>query len=367
MEERSNEHVGEPLVSVIMPVYNEAEYIENGIRSLLAQTYPIARMEVIVADGMSSDRTREIVEGIASNTELAIKVVDNPGRIAPTGLNCALRRARGSIIVRIDGHCEVDRYYVSNCVRLLSEAKADGVGGPIETIGEGVVAESIALAMSSVFGVGGSAFRTVDDREMYTDTVAFPGYTREIIERAGAFDEELVRNQDDEYNYRIRKLGGKILLSPSIRSRYYSRSTLYSLWRQYFQYGYWKVRVLQLHPRQMSLRQFIPFVFVLSLVVLSLAAAFTTAGKWLFGATVVSYLALNLAASVYAAGRRVALIPFVALSFLILHLSYGFGSMFGLFAFRGRWRDHDKSAPGVGIETDGERLGERSARNSGSV
>ena len=124
--------------------------------------------------------------------------------------------------------------------------------------------------MSSPFGVGGSAFRTIDDREIYTDTVAFPGYTREIVRRAGKFNEELVRNQDDEYNYRIRELGGRILLSPTIRSRYFSRSTLLSLWRQYFQYGYWKVRVLQLHPRQMRPRQFVPFIFVVSLIVFSL-------------------------------------------------------------------------------------------------
>jgi succinoglycan biosynthesis protein ExoA len=243
-----------PLVSVIMPVRNEAEFIKRSLASVLEQTYSKDRMEIIFADGMSTDTTREIIREIAADTTVPILIVDNLKQIAPAGLNLAFAKAKGDIIIRVDGHCEIEPEYVENCVTLLRSGIADGVGGPIETIGEGAVASAIALAMSSSFGVGGSAFRTIDNREMYTDTVAFPGYTREIIGRVGPFNEELVRNQDDEYNFRIRKNGGSILLSPKIRSQYYSRSTFFSLWRQYFQYGYWKIRVLQLHPRQMSLR-----------------------------------------------------------------------------------------------------------------
>ena len=138
-------------------------------------------------------------------------MVDNPKLIAPSGLNCALGRASGDIIVRIDGHCEIEPDYIENCVTILLSGKADGVGGPIETIGETFRSRAIALAMSCTFGVGGSAFRTINDREMYTDTVAFPAYSRAIVEKAGLFNEELIRNQDDEYNYRIRELGGRIL------------------------------------------------------------------------------------------------------------------------------------------------------------
>ena len=193
------------------------------------------------------------------------------------------------------------------------------------------------MAMSSKFGVGGSAFRTINDREMFTDTVAFPGYTRKILEQAGPFNEELVRNQDDEYNFRIRKLGGRILLSPRIRSRYYSRSTFGSLWRQYFQYGYWKVRVLQMHPKQMSLRQFVPFVFVSSIILLSLLSPFFFAFRLMLAAVIGMYLLANLAASFIVAGSRIRAIPFLSLSFVILHVAYGLGSLIGLVVFRDRW------------------------------
>ncbi len=327
-----------PFVSVVMPVRNEEDFIAKSLGSVLLQDYPHELLEIVVADGLSSDGTVKLIGKLATETTIPIKIVANPKKIAPAALNLAIAESRGEIIVRIDGHCEIDPDYISNCVELLTSGKADGVGGPIETIGSGVQAEAIAIAMSSKFGVGGSAFRTVNDREMYTDTVAFPGYTREIIERAGPYNEELVRNQDDEYNYRIRKLGGRILLSPGIRSGYYSRSTFRSLWKQYFQYGYWKVRVLQLHPRQMSLRQFVPLAFVSSVGVLSVLALFTNSAGLMLGLLILTYLAANLVASFTAAGRKLHLIPFLTLSFSILHISYGLGSIAGLAAFRNRWK-----------------------------
>ncbi len=148
------------------------------------------------------------------------------------------------------------------------------VGGPLETVGESLTARAIAAAMSSRFGVGGSAFRLADSETQFTDTVAFPAYQRAVIDAAGPFDEELVRNQDDEYNYRLRKLGVKILLARDVRSQYFSRATLTKLWSQYFQYGYWKVRVMQKHPRQMQLRQFVPPLFVITLIAFLLLSPF---------------------------------------------------------------------------------------------
>lgn len=334
-----------PFVSIIMPVFNEAAYIERSLGALLRQTYPADRMEIVIADGMSSDNTRELIAEMASGTAIPIKVVDNPDQIAPLGLNRAIRETTGEIIIRVDGHCEVDPEYASNCVALLLAGKADGVGGPIETIGETTRARAIAMAMGSKFGVGGSAFRTVDDREMFVDTVAFPAYTREILARAGAFNEELVRNQDDEYNYRIRKLGGKILLSPKIRSRYYSRSSFRSLWRQYFQYGYWKVRVMQMHPAQMSLRQFIPLAFVCSLLLMTVLSLVTSAALWGLAAILAGYLIANLTAAVLTAKTDIAAMTLLSLSFAILHFSYGLGFLFGLFAFAGNWRTQQRDEP----------------------
>lgn len=327
-----------PLVSVIMPVRNEAKHIAIGLGSIADQTYPKNKVEIIVADGMSDDDTREVVHKMARELSLNIHLLDNPKRTAPSGLNVALDRSKGDIIIRVDGHCELAPDYVANCVTLLKANRADGVGGPIETVGNGPVSEAIAIAMATRFGVGGAAFRTVEDREIYTDTVAFPGYKRETIERVGRFDEELVRNQDDEYNYRIKELGGSILLSPSIRSRYFSRSSIRLLSRQYFQYGYWKVRVLQLHPAQMSARQFVPFIFVSTLLALGLISLFSSVASYGLLSITLAYLLLNAAASIAAGKRKVICIPLIGLSFLTLHLSYGIGSIFGLIAFRKRWR-----------------------------
>ena len=332
--------VKQPFVSVVMPVRNEADFIERSLNAVFAQTYPHERMEIVIADGFSTDDTRAIIEQLKIKTDIPIKIVDNPKGIAPTGLNAAISEAVGEIIVRVDGHCEIAPDYVANCVRYLSENRAEAVGGPIETVGETATAQAIAVAMSSNFGVGGSAFRCARDREMYVDTVAFPGYKREIFDRIGLFNEELVRNQDDEFSYRLRKSGGKILLAPDIRVRYYSRSNFKSLWRQYYQYGFWKVRVLQLHPKQMSLRQFVPFGFVASVGILALLSLFSTFAGWTLAAGLTLYLLANLAASAKAAARvKFTSLPFVSLSFAILHFSYGFGFLAGLFTFRGRWRE----------------------------
>ena len=329
-----------PLVSVVMPVRNEADFIERSLRSVFAQTYPHSAMEIIVADGCSEDTTVELIEAAKGETDIDIMIVPNPDRIAPGGLNRAIAASKGSVVVRVDGHCEIDRAYVENCVRHLRSGKAEGVGGPIETIGETPRAEAVAFAMSCRFGVGGSAFRTIDDREMYVDTVAFPGYLRETLDAAGPFNTELVRNQDDEFNYRIRKMGGRILLAPDIRSRYYSRSTLGSLWRQYFQYGFWKVRVLQLHPKQMSLRQFVPFVFVLAIAVLILSSSVSTTARLGLGILALAYLAACIIAA-FGAHKRVAFtnLPVVLAAFPILHISYGLGFARGLVFFRRRWND----------------------------
>lgn len=336
-EEKQNSFREAVLVSVIMPVRNEARSIEKSLGSLLRQDYPVDLMEIIVADGMSTDATREIIGRIALTTSVPVTIVDNPKRIAPSGLNRALAVARGEVVVRVDGHCEVQPDYIRNCVKLLREGRADGVGGPIETHGETLQAEAIAMAMSSRFGVGGSAFRTINDREVYTDTVAFPGYTRTILEKAGPFNEELVRNQDDEYNFRIRKLGGRILLSPTIVSRYYSRGTFRSLFSQYFQYGYWKVRVLQLHPRQMSPRQFVPICFVGSLTLLAALSFVSTGFLPAFAALIAIYAAANVTVSILVARGRPRLVPLLFFAYAILHLSYGAGSACGLVAFWNGW------------------------------
>jgi glycosyltransferase involved in cell wall biosynthesis len=326
-----------PPVSVIMPVRNEAAYIERSLGAVLAQDYPADCLEIIVVDGLSTDGTREYIRGRQA-THPRLRLLDNPAGIVPPGLNIGIAQATGDIIVRVDGHCEIAPDYVRQCVRHLLAGEAEAVGGPIETIGETNEAQAIALAMSSRFGVGGSAFRTVKDRPLLVETVAFPAYTRRTLQRLGPFDEELVRNQDDEYNYRLIKSGGRILLSPDVRSRYYSRGTLRKLWRQYYQYGFWKVRVMQKHPRQMRARQFAPPALVAALIGLAGLGLLWRPFRRLLGLIVALYALADLAASLSlgrAHGR--AHVPRLLVIHPILHLSYGLGFWAGLVRAVGRF------------------------------
>ena len=331
-----------PFVSIVLPVRNEARFIRRCLHSVVEQDYPPGRMEIIVADGMSTDSTRDIARAFAGQRR-AMRVIDNPGGIVPTGLNAAIAAARGDVIVRVDGHCEIAPDYVRRCVEHL-QSGVDAVGGPIETIGETPVARAIALGMSSRFGVGNSAFRTSSGRTMLVDTVAFPAYPRAVLDRVGSFDEELVRNQDDEYNYRLRKLGGRVLLAADVRSRYYSRSAWRSLWRQYFQYGYWKVRVLQKHPRQMSARQFAPVAFVLALTTSILAGAAAPQTWWMSAALAATYITAAFGAALIVSARDRRTMPLLPLVFAVLHVSYGLGFLRGLLAFRKRWHADDATA-----------------------
>lgn len=328
----------QPMVSVVMPVFNEERYIEGSLGAVLAQDYPSEKIEILVADGMSTDNTRAMIREMQLDHP-QLHLIDNPEKIVATGLNAAIARAQGDVIVRVDGHCDIDRHYVQRCVRHLQESDADGVGGPIDTIGETPLADVIAAAMSSPFGVGGSPFRTVRDKTMVVDTVAFPAYSKDVIQQAGPYDEELVRNQDDEYNYRLRKMGAKILLAADVKSRYYSRGSLRGLWRQYFQYGYWKVRVMQKHPRQMRPRQFAPACFVVGILASLVVAAFSVAGWWMVGTLLGTYaLASSCASLLLARKQGWRMLPSLPLVFGILHISYGLGFLVGLATFWNRWK-----------------------------
>ena len=196
-------------VSIVLPTRNEEAYIERCLIAIWEQDFSSESMEILIADGMSTDDTRALIQKFCDlHPQLNIQIFDNPGKIVPTGMNVALSKMRGEIVIRVDGHCIIARDYVRKCVEHIQRDGVDGVGGPMESIGETDMAKAIAIGMSSPFGVGNSAFRTLSGKSMLADTVPFPAYTRAVIDRAGPYDEELVRNQDDEYNYRIRELGG---------------------------------------------------------------------------------------------------------------------------------------------------------------
>lgn len=321
-----------------MPVRNEAEFIGRSLGAVLAQDYPHDRMEVFIADGMSTDGTREVIEGLTRDyPDIDLRVLENIGQVVATGLNLALEQAKGEVIIRVDGHTIIAPNYIRECVAALQRSDADNVGGRMDAVGETRFGEAVALASSSPFGVGGGRFHYSNSEE-FVDTVYMGAWPRDVFRRIGLFDEEMVRNQDDELNYRLRAQGGKILLSPTIRSQYYNRASPRALWRQYFQYGYWKVRVMQKHPRQMRLRQFVPALFLMVLMISLILLPLAVAGNYLFGLVVGSYVVANLSASILVCKRNNwRVLPLLPITFGALHLAYGCGFLVGLARFWNYW------------------------------
>lgn len=344
-----------PSVTFIMPIRNEASFIARSLGAVLAQDYPSERVQVLIVDGISTDDTREEIARLKSSyPDIQIKVLDNPQRIVPTGMNIGLGCATGDVIVRVDGHTIIDHDYARQCVAALGRTGADNVGGRMDAVSHNTFGRAVALATSSRFGVGGARFH-YSKREEWVDTVYMGAWPRRTFDQVGFFDEEMVRNQDDEFNYRTTSKGGRILLSPEIKSHYYNRSTIYSLFRQYFQYGYWKVRVLQKHHRQMRLRQFIPPAFVAALLIALCLTPFYSAGRWMLGLVAGLYAVANLTASYLSArtenGRIWLIIPF---TFMIVHMAYGLGFLTGIFSFWKHWPEFGKHAFSAGrVEVSG--------------
>lgn len=329
-----------PLVSVVIPMRNEAGHIGACIDAVLAQDYPADRLELIVVDGDSDDDSAQVLRGYGAR----LRVLRNPSRIVPAAMNIGIGAARGEIIARIDAHTVVAPDYIRNGVETLQRTGADDVGGPMNAVGGGRWGTAIALAMGSRFGIGAYFHFGTTDREV--DTVYMGMYPRRVFERIGLFDEELVRNQDDELNYRLRKSGGRIFLTTRMQSRYQNRQSLTALVRQFFQYGWWKVRVLQKHPAQMSLRHCLPPSLVLSLVVSAALAPWSAAAGWLFCAIAGAY-AVALTACVASVARQHGwnLVVPLAAAFAGIHLSWGTGFVLGALRFAPRWLAHEPQPP----------------------
>jgi succinoglycan biosynthesis protein ExoA len=343
-----------PFVSVIIPMRNEEAWIDRCLGSVLAQDYPFDRLEVLVADGMSDDASPRMLAELAAR-DPRVRVFQNPGRIVPTGLNLLIAAARGDVIARIDAHTVLERDYLHRGIELLQRTDAANVGGPMVCLGGGPVADAVAAAMASRFGIGAAFHFATDEREC--DTVYMGMWPRRVFEEVGLFDEELVRNQDDELSYRIRKAGGKIVLSPAMRSRYQNRESWTALARQFYEYGIWKVRVLQKHPRQMSIRHFVPPAFQLGVAILILVGLVWQPALWTGLAAVALYAGLlGIVAAREAQGppewKRAARLW---LAFVLIHQCWAFGFLEGLWRFSDRW-----SAP----EPEPKRLGSRTARTA---
>ena len=321
-----------PRISIIVPCRNEARYIAACLESILATDYPADRLEVLVADGRSDDGTREVVADIARRDH-RVRLLDNAQRITPTALNTAIRAASGDIIVRMDAHVVYPRTYLTRLVSALEETGADNVGGVLATLpaDDSPMAHAIALGLSHRFGVGNSYFRVGAPERRWVDTVAFGCYRRDVFERIGLFDEELVRNQDDEFNARLIKHGGRILLEPTVVAQYYGRRSLRHLARMFFQYGLFKPLVARKVGRVMTVRQLIPALLVLGLAGSALLAPWVPGAGLLFAALASVYLVAVVANAMRSArsiGPKGAAL--MALVFPTLHFSYGVGFLAGI-------------------------------------
>lgn len=318
------------MLSVICPIYNEESRIEECILSILAQDYPKEDLEVLFVDGQSSDRTRDIIANYMLNYSF-IKLLDNPKRIAPAALNIGIRASSGDIIMRLDAHAKYPANYFSLLVSKLKKSGADNVGGVCRTLPakDTSVCRAIAHAMSSPFGMGNSYFRIGSDHEMWVDTVPFGCFKRDIFDKIGLFDEELVRNQDDEFNGRIIKNGGRILLLPEVVVDYFARDSLTKTAKMFFQYGLFKPLVNHKLQKPTTLRQFIPPLFFAGLIAGGLLSVFSKTILWIFVSVIVIYVLCC-----FAFGRNrervwpdVLWMPF---TFSAIHLSYGCGYWVGI-------------------------------------
>ena len=317
------------LVSIIIPCLNEEEHIGSVIHAIAIQTFPQKKIEIIIADGGSSDKTiTKIQEAQQIYPELKIKIIENPAKIIPVALNRAIRASGGEIIIRMDAHSIPDRHYVEYSVQNLQDKKGTNVGGLwiIQPGNSTWIAKSIAFAASHPFGVGDAKYR-YSLEPAYVDTVPFGAFNRSLFNQIGFYDEELLTNEDYELNMRIIKGGGKIYYDPKIQTEYYARSTLFALAKQYWRYGYWKYQMLKKYPDTIRFRQAIPPLFVLVLIFLLIISVFV---NWLF----IIFLAVIL---IYGLALVVGVVPVflkqkdfylflgIPLAIMTMHFSWGTG------------------------------------------
>ena len=318
---------------MIIAVRDEAEWIEGCLDALAEQTYAREQMEVILVDGRSVDGTVERARSWAAGREATLRILDNPARLTPAGFNRGLAAASGEVIVILGARARPAPGFLEASVAALLRTGADAVGGVVTTepSTDGLLARAIALAQRSPFGVGDAGYRYAE-RARETDTVNYGAYRRDVFRRIGGFDEALQWVEDDEFNYRLREAGGRLVLDPAIRVRYLARPTLAALWRQRFHWGYNKPRVAARHPGQMRVRHAVPAAFVLALASGLLLSALGGRARWPFLALLAAYVTASLAASVRLALRagRVREAPFLPAAFATMHVAYGIGTLTGL-------------------------------------
>jgi succinoglycan biosynthesis protein ExoA len=320
-------------VSVIIPCRNEAEFIGRCLDSILTQDFPKKNFEILIVDGLSDDGTRQILE-IYAQKYPCIRVLDNTKKIVSSAMNIGIKGAKGEIIVRMDVHTEYASDYITQCSNILREMKVENVGGPWVPNGKTYLQKAVSNAFQSPFSSGGAQSHNAY-HEGLVDSVYLGCWNKNTLEKLGYFDEELVRNQDDELNLRIIRSGGRIWQSPKIKSWYYPRSSIVALFQQYSQYGYWKVRVIQKHKIPASIRHIVPGMFVCLIVILGMLSIFNNLSLRILVCLIFIYLTAILFASVLACKKPLKwkYIPIMPIMFFAHHFGYGCGFLCGILDF----------------------------------
>lgn len=321
-----------PFVSLIVPCFNEESSIGKCLDSIIANNYPKDKIEILVVDGFSKDKTRDIVNDYINKYSF-IKLLDNPKIIQPAALNVGIKSAQGDIIIRLDAHSYIAPDFIFKSLEYLSKTDAVCVGGPIETVGEGFIGRAIAMVLSSVFGVGGSKFRT-SKKAGYVDTIPFGAYRKEIFGKFGLFNENLTRSEDNDFNYRVRGAGGKIFMTPDIKVYYQAPSTLKKLLKQAFNNGWWNVKTLFLEKKTcLSWRHFIPFFFTTGILLSAILIIWISFLKSILIFVLIFYVILACLGSILVVKQKrgeLYYIPLLPLLFFVYHFIYGLGSLISL-------------------------------------
>ena len=320
-------------LSVICPIYNEEKYIGRCVESIIAQDYPKDDLEVLFVDGMSTDRTREIISTYQVKCPY-LKIVDNPDKIVPVAMNRGIEVSSGEVIIRIDAHADYQPNYFSALVRRLYELGADDVGTVCRTDVLNKTPKTLAIreVLSNKFGVGNSVFRTGISDVQQVDTVPFGCWRRDVFDKYGRYDIRLVRNQDIELSKRIIRGGGKIFIVPDSYCTYYARETFKALAKNNFGNGKWNILTVFYtgEINSLSLRHFIPLLFVLSLIIPLIVGIFWRPALLFAAISLLAYTSLISAISLNSARKRGLSFFRMVQSFFVLHFSYGWGSLFGL-------------------------------------
>ncbi len=323
-----------PSVSIIIPCYNEQDTIRKLLEAVYAQTFPRIDLEMVIADGRSTDGTRAQIAAFAdTHPDLHIAMTDNPVKSIPAALNCALKKTQGEIIIRLDAHSVPYPDYIERCVADLQAGLGENIGG-IWEIHPGAptgIAQSIAVAASHPLGVGDALYRHTG-KASQVDTVPFGAFKRELLALIGFFDETLLTNEDYEFNARIRQSGGKVWLDPAIRSVYFARPSLSALARQYTRYGFWKWRMLRRYPETLRWRQGLPPLFVLSLLAGVALAIFLPIFRILLAAEVLVYGFVLVAAGVHASikKKKAFLVFGLPVAIATMHIAWGAGFLWSM-------------------------------------